>query len=101
MSTADIPSSVTNNPVSLGQRLRAPGLILVSSVASIGLAIYAGIRLTEPSPAAAVMATPPPKVTVAPVEEQTVTDYRELLGRVDAIETVEIRPRVSGHIEQV
>lgn len=101
MSTADIPSSVTNNPVSLGQRLRAPGFILANSVACIGLAIYAGIKLTELSPAAAEMAAPPPKVTVAPVEEQTVTDYRELLGRVDAIETVEVRPRVSGHIEQV
>lgn len=42
-----------------------------------------------------------PQVTVAPVEQQTVTDHRELLGRVDARETVEVRPRVSGHIEEV
>ncbi len=44
---------------------------------------------------------PLPQVTVAEVEQQTVTDHRELLGRVDARETVEVRPRVSGHIDEV
>ena len=43
----------------------------------------------------------PAKVTVAPVEQQTLADHRELIGRVDARETVEIRPRVSGHIDDV
>ncbi len=46
-------------------------------------------------------APPPPKVTVAPVEESTLVDQRELLGRVDSMETVEVRPRVSGHIDEV
>lgn len=54
----------------------------------------------ESKPAAEISA-PLPQVTVAPVEQQTVTDHRELLGRVDARETVEIRPRVSGHIDDV
>lgn len=43
----------------------------------------------------------PAKVTVAPVEQQTLAEHRELIGRVDARETVEIRPRVSGHIDEV
>ena len=43
----------------------------------------------------------PAKVTVAPVEQQTLADHRELIGRIDARETVEIRPRVSGHIDDV
>lgn len=47
------------------------------------------------------LAPPPPKVTVAPVEERLVTDYEEFTGRVDATETVELRARVSGHLEQV
>jgi RND family efflux transporter MFP subunit len=55
---------------------------------------------SESKPAAEV-APPLPQVTVAPVEQETVTDHRELLGRVDARETVEIRPRVSGHIDEV
>jgi membrane fusion protein, multidrug efflux system len=42
-----------------------------------------------------------PKVTVAPVEEKLVTEYEELTGRVDAAETVELRARVSGHLESV
>ncbi len=46
-------------------------------------------------------APPPPRVTVATVEEKLVTEYEELLGRVDAAETVELRARVSGHLETV
>lgn len=49
----------------------------------------------------AQLAPPPPKVTVAPVEERLVTDYEEFTGRVDATETVELRARVSGHLEKV
>jgi RND family efflux transporter MFP subunit len=55
------------------------------------------------SAAASNAAAPPPapKVTVAPVEEKLVTEFEELIGRVDATETVELRARVSGHLEQV
>lgn len=49
----------------------------------------------------ASVAPPPPKVTIAPVEQRTVVDHQELLGRIEAIESVEVRPRVSGHIEEV
>jgi RND family efflux transporter MFP subunit len=42
-----------------------------------------------------------PTVTVAPVEQRIVIEHRELLGHVDAVESVEIRPRVSGHIDEV
>jgi RND family efflux transporter MFP subunit len=40
-------------------------------------------------------------VTVAPVAEQLVTEYEELTGHVDAVETVELRARVSGHLENI
>jgi RND family efflux transporter MFP subunit len=40
-------------------------------------------------------------VTVASVEQRVIIDHRELIGRVDATETAEIRPRVSGHIAEV
>ncbi len=49
----------------------------------------------------AAESVPPPKVTVASVEEKLITEYEELTGRVDAAETVELRPRVSGHLEEV
>jgi RND family efflux transporter MFP subunit len=54
-----------------------------------------------PAAAAGTAEAPAPKVGVAAVEQRTLTDHRELLGRVEAIEAVEVRPRVSGHIEEV
>jgi multidrug efflux system membrane fusion protein len=46
-------------------------------------------------------APPPPQVTVAQVLEKRVKDWDEFTGRLQAIETVEIRPRVSGYIDKV
>ncbi|HWB61187.1 MAG TPA: efflux RND transporter periplasmic adaptor subunit [Chthoniobacteraceae bacterium] len=46
-------------------------------------------------------APPPPAVTVAPVEQKEITEWSDFTGRTDAVESVEIRPRVSGHITQV
>jgi RND family efflux transporter MFP subunit len=43
----------------------------------------------------------PPKVTVAPAVEKKVLEWEEFTGRTEAIETVEVRPRVSGHIQEV
>jgi RND family efflux transporter MFP subunit len=51
--------------------------------------------------AAAMSAPASPKVTVAAVEQKLVTEYEELIGRVDAAETVELRARVSGHLDRV
>lgn len=46
-------------------------------------------------------APPPPQVSVAQVIEKRVKDWDEFTGRLQAIETVEIRPRVSGYIDKV
>jgi RND family efflux transporter MFP subunit len=46
-------------------------------------------------------APPPPQVSVAPVLEKRVKDWDEFTGRFQAVETVEIRPRVSGYIDRV
>jgi multidrug efflux system membrane fusion protein len=43
----------------------------------------------------------PPEVTVAQVIEKRVKDWDEFTGRLQAVETVEIRPRVSGYIDKV
>jgi len=53
------------------------------------------------SKAPAAQAPPPPVVTVAPVQEQEITEWDEFTGRTDAVESVEVRPRVSGQIDQV
>ena len=44
---------------------------------------------------------PPPQVSVAKVLERRVKDWDEFTGRMQAVETVEIRPRVSGYIDKV
>ncbi len=43
----------------------------------------------------------PPTVTVAPVEQREVVQYDEFTGRLDAVESVEVRPRVSGYLQEV
>ncbi|MDB6175119.1 MAG: mexE [Chthoniobacteraceae bacterium] len=44
---------------------------------------------------------PPPKVTVAPVVEKEIIEWNEYIGRTDAVESVEIRARVSGYLTSV
>ena len=44
---------------------------------------------------------PPPGVTVAAPVMQEVQEWDEFTGRIDALETVEIRPRVSGNLDAV
>lgn len=46
-------------------------------------------------------APPPPAVTVAPVEQKDVVEWDEFTGRTEPVETVEVRPRVSGYIQEV
>jgi multidrug efflux system membrane fusion protein len=46
-------------------------------------------------------APPPPEVSVAQVLNKSVSEWDEFTGRVSAVETVELRPRVSGYVERV
>jgi multidrug efflux system membrane fusion protein len=44
---------------------------------------------------------PPPEVSVANVLSKNVHQWDEFTGRVAAVETVELRPRVSGYVQRV
>lgn len=44
---------------------------------------------------------PPPEVSVAQVLSRPVSQWDEFTGRIGAVETVELRPRVSGYVERV
>jgi RND family efflux transporter MFP subunit len=44
---------------------------------------------------------PPPGVTVATVVQRDVNDWEEFTGRLQAVDAVEVRPRVSGYIQKV
>ncbi|HYD84632.1 MAG TPA: efflux RND transporter periplasmic adaptor subunit, partial [Opitutus sp.] len=78
--------------------------MVVPALALAGLlATYAisQVSAADEQKSAAPAAPPAPKVTVASVEQQLVTEYEDITGRVDATETVELRARVSGHLDAV
>ncbi len=53
---------------------------------------------SEATPSGPAQGTP---VTVAAALQRDVTEWDEFTGRVEAVESVEIRPRVTGYIESV
>ncbi len=68
-----------------------------------GLAVLLTLILTgcEAQSSDTVAAPPPPVVDVAEVVVEPVTLRESFTGRVEAAETVALRPRVSGYIQQV
>ncbi|NIW23628.1 MAG: efflux transporter periplasmic adaptor subunit, partial [Gammaproteobacteria bacterium] len=47
------------------------------------------------------MEMPPVQVSAAQVVERTILEWSEFTGRVEAVDTVEIRPRVAGYLDSV
>ena len=77
------------------------GLALAASVAGAVLYFDLG-RMAEATPAAAAPAAPPAiPVTVAAIAPSSVTTWQEFSGRLEAVDRVQIRPRVAGTIQQV
>src|SRR5690606_31395066 len=75
-------------------------------LALLGLAAGAPLLLTacDPQAAQAAAATEVPagpEVSVAEVLARDITNFQEFTGRIEAVERVELRPRVSGYIESV
>jgi RND family efflux transporter MFP subunit len=65
-------------------------------VAAVGLgSSLVGCKAAPPPP------PPAPPVSVAPVLEREVAEWDEFSGRLQAVDQVEIRPRVSGYIRRV
>ena len=69
------------------------------SFAVTSLAAGAGL-LTQCAFAAAQGAMPPPAVTVAPVVSRQITETGDYIGRVTAIDKVDIVARITGFIEE-
>ncbi len=44
---------------------------------------------------------PPPEVVVAAAEGRSIVEHDVFTGRLEAVESVEVRPRISGHIQEV
>jgi multidrug efflux system membrane fusion protein len=72
-------------------RLNVPSLAMASVLL---FSVGCGRQLAEQRPS-------PPVVTVAPVERQELVEWDEFTGRTEPVESVEVRPRVSGYIQEV
>jgi RND family efflux transporter MFP subunit len=57
--------------------------------------------LTAACAAPAPPPAPPPQVTVAAAVARQVDEYDEFTGRLEAVDAVEVRPRVSGYVQRV
>lgn len=72
-------------------------LLLLAAAISVAF-IVAGCS-GHAAPTAAM--PPPPEVSVAPVLVKNVRQWDDFTGRVAAVETVELRPRVTGYVDRV
>lgn len=88
----------TNHGSLFPARIRLLPLRL-ASVAAVSL--IAGVLSACVRTAAQPADPPPPKVTVARVVSRDVTEWDEFTGRLEAVNTVAIRPRVSGLLSAV
>jgi multidrug efflux system membrane fusion protein len=69
-------------------------LALAASIALGGCSSSVGKSTAKTTPSA-------PEVTVAEVLHQPLRDWSEFTGRLEAIQSVEVRPRVSGYIDRI
>jgi RND family efflux transporter MFP subunit len=75
------------------RRLAIPGAL---TLAALSLAALTMGRAKQPQAAPPLQA-----VTVAKVPERQIREWDEFTGRLEAVDQVEIRPRVSGYIQRV
>ena len=72
--------------------------LLVGLSLAVLVALAASACSSQAAPAAG---PPPPDVSVANVLSKPVSQWDEFSGRVAAVESVELRPRVSGYVQRV
>ena len=71
-------------------------LAIVALVAFLALSGFGHSRARATPPAAAA-----PDITVAQVVHRPLREWQDFSGRLQAVDTVEVRPRVSGYIDRV
>ncbi len=86
-------------PARLQGRTRGGLPLLPLAVSLLVAAIVTACSGSQAAPGAGM--PPPPDVTVAQVLSRNVKQWDDFTGRVAAVETVELRPRVSGYVERV
>lgn len=77
------------------------GLVFAAALAGAGLYFEPGQRAEAAGADAAPAPAPAIPVTVADVKPSSVTTWQEFSGRLEAVDRVQIRPRVAGTIQEV
>ena len=77
-------------------KLKSPHFLRAILPAVVAMSLTAGCTQSAPPPAMT-----PTAVTVAAVEQKNIVEWNEFTGRVEPVQSVEIRPRVSGYIQEV
>jgi len=72
-----------------------------AALPALALSMLAVVLIAACSSEAAPAAPPPPEVSVAAIAAEPVRQWDAFTGRVSAVETVELRPRVSGYVQRV
>ncbi len=74
---------------------------LAAALALLAIGTGCDQASTSQEPTQAKAAPPPPVVAVSQPVEREIVEWDEYTGRFDAVETVEVRARVSGHLVEV
>ncbi|KRF00553.1 RND transporter MFP subunit [Frateuria sp. Soil773] len=75
--------------------------ILTALAAAVAVGSWAVLGEHGDSHAQTAGAPPPPAVTVAQTLVRTVSDADEFTGRLQAVDTVQVHPRVGGYVDSV
>jgi membrane fusion protein, multidrug efflux system len=87
--------------VPLNRIFHRSSLPVLLGLAAIGVfLLYAGVGHSRAKPQAAAPAALP-QVTVAEVIHRPLREWQEFSGRLQAVNTVEVHPRVSGYVDRV
>jgi membrane fusion protein, multidrug efflux system len=78
-----------------GETIMKPQIILSLAVGTLAILSSGCSRHVSQ------LAPPPAAVTVAPVEQREIVEWNEFTGRTEPVDSVEIRPRTSGYIQEV
>src|ERR1700677_5047335 len=79
---------------------RVGAMSAVAIIAMVAFLFLSGFGHSKSKPTSQPAAAPP-EITVARVIHRPLREWQEFSGRLQAVNTVEVRPRVSGYIDRV
>jgi multidrug efflux system membrane fusion protein len=80
---------------------RSSAPLLLGPVVIVGILFFAAVGHSGAKPAPATAAAALAEVSVAEVIHRPLREWQEFSGRLQAVDTVEVRPRVNGYVDQV